>query len=328
MLRLTSVALTLSAILVGSAFAFDLQGHRGARGLAPENTLPAFARALGIGVTTLELDVGVTKDGVVIVMHDRRLNPDVTRDAEGKWLPAPGPSILELSLEEVRRYDVGRLKPESNYARQFAEQKPIDGTRAPRLADVFVLVAKSGNASVRFNIETKLSPAAPTETLAPEPFARALIAEIRKAGMQARTTVQSFDWRTLQVVQKEAPEIGTVYLTIARGGGDNVQVGKPGASPWLAGFDVDNHGGSAPATVHAAGGRIWSPFYNDLDLASFKQAKELGLLVVPWTVNDEPTMRRLIEMGVDGLISDYPDRLRKVLAELGIAVPPATPVEP
>jgi glycerophosphoryl diester phosphodiesterase len=327
-MTMRSFLLMLSLALPTAAGAFDLQGHRGARGLLPENTLPAFARALSLGVTTLELDTGVTKDGVVVVMHDRRLNADVTRDAEGKWLAGPGPAVVDLTFEELRRYDVGRLRPDSAYARQFPDQAPVDGTRAPRLADVFALVAKSGNASVRFNIETKLAPTAPAETLAPEPFARALIAEIRKAGMQARTTVQSFDWRTLQVVQKEAPEIGTVYLTIARGGGDNVQAGRPGASPWLAGFDVDDHGGSAPATVKAAGGKVWSPFFNDLDLASFKQAKELGLLVVPWTVNDEPTMRRLVEMGVDGLISDYPDRLRKVLAELGKVLPVPTPVEP
>jgi len=326
MMRATILAMTL--LVPAAAGAFDLQGHRGARGLAPENTLPAFARALGLGVTTLELDTGVTKDGVVVVMHDRRLNPDVTRDADGKWLAGPGPAIIDLTFEELRRYDIGRLRPESPYARQFPDQAPVEGTRAPRLADVFSLVAKSGKASVRFNIETKLSPAAPAETLAPEPFARALIAEIRKAGMQGRTTVQSFDWRTLQVVQKEAPEIATVYLTIARGGGDNVQVGKPGASPWLAGFDVDDHGGSAPATVKAAGGHVWSPFFMDLDAASLRQAKDLGLLVVPWTVNDEPAMRRLVEMGVDGLISDYPDRLRKVLAELGKPLPAPTPVEP
>jgi glycerophosphoryl diester phosphodiesterase len=327
-MMMRAAILATAFLLPMAAEAFDLQGHRGARGLMPENTLPAFARALSLGVTTLELDVGVTKDGVVVVMHDRRLNPDVTRDGDGKWLSAAGPAIIDITFDELRRYDVGRLKPESGYAKQFTEQASVDGTRAPRLSEVFALVAKAGNATVRFNIETKLSPLAAAETLAPEPFARALIAEIRKAGLQSRSTVQSFDWRTLQVVQKEAPEIGTVYLTIARGGGDNVQVGKPGASPWLAGFDVDNHGGSAPATVHAAGGRIWSPFFNDLDLASFKQAKELGLLVVPWTVNDEPTMRRLVQMGVDGLISDYPDRLRKVLSELGVALPVPTPVEP
>lgn len=320
--------LVLAIMAPMTANAFDLQGHRGTRGLAPENTLPAFARALSVGVTTLELDVGVTKDGVVVVMHDRRLNPDVARGPDGQWLTALGPAIHDLTFDELSRYDVGRLKPDTPYARGFPEQVPVDGTRAPRLAEVFALAAKAGNAAVRFNIETKISPLAPAETLAPEPFARALIAEIRAAGMAARATVQSFDWRTLQVVQAEAPEIATVYLSLARGGGDNVQIGKPGASPWLAGRDVDDHGGSVPRLVKALGGRIWSPLSNDLDEAGLKEAKALGLAVIPWTVNDEATMRRLIQMGVDGLISDYPDRLRKVLAELGIPLPAPTPVTP
>lgn len=318
----------LMVLMPMTANAFDLQGHRGARGLAPENTLPAFARALSLGVTTLELDVGVTRDGVVVVMHDRRLNPDVVRGSDGQWLASPGPAILKLSYEELQRYDVGRLKPGSPYARGFPDQAAIDGTRAPKLAEVFALVAKAGNSAVRFNIETKISPLAPTETLEPETFARALIAEIRVAGMAARTSVQSFDWRTLQVVQAEAPEIATVYLSLARGGGDNIQVGKPGASPWLAGRDIDDHGGSVPRLIKVLGGRIWSPLANDLDEAGLKEAKALGLTVIPWTVNDEAAMRRLVQMGVDGLISDYPDRLRKVLAELGMTLPAPTPVTP
>jgi glycerophosphoryl diester phosphodiesterase len=326
MMRQLLVAATL--LLPMTASAFDLQGHRGARGLLPENTLPAFARALSLGVTTLEFDAGVTKDGIVIVAHDRGLNPDIVRGPDGNWLAGHGPSIVDLTFAELQRYDVGRMKAGTRYAQGFPDQVPVDGARMPRVADVFALAAKAGNTAVRFNIETKLSPTAPAETLAPEPFARALIAEIRKAGVASRSTIQSFDWRTLQVVQKEAPEIATVYLTIARGGGDNVQVGKPGASPWTAGFDVDDHGGSAPATVHAAGGKIWSPFFQDLDEASFKRAKELGLAVVPWTVNDEPNMRRLVQMGVDGVITDYPDRLRKVLADLGMPLPAPTPVQP
>jgi len=327
---MTMRALLLAAALMlpMSVQAFDLQGHRGTRGLMPENTLPAFARALSLGVTTLEFDAGVTKDGIVVVAHDRAINPDIARGPDGNWIEGHGPNIVDLTFAELQRYDIGRLKPGTRYAQGFPDQTPVDGTRYSRVADVFALAAKAGNADVRFNIETKLAPNAPAETLAPEPFARALIAEIGKAGTARRTTIQSFDWRTLQVVQKEAPEISTVYLTIARGGGDNVQVGKPGASPWLAGFDVDDHGGSVPATVHAAGGRIWSPFFQDLDEASFRKAKELGLTVVPWTVNDEPSMKRLIEMGVDGLISDYPDRLRKVLAELGKPLPVPTPVQP
>jgi glycerophosphoryl diester phosphodiesterase len=323
--RLLAAGLVL---LSSTACAFDLQGHRGARGLMPENTLPAFAKALSLGVTTLEFDTGTTKDGVVVVIHDRRLNPDTTRGPDGQWLSEHGPTIHSLTFEELRRHDVGRLKSGTRYAQDFATQTPVDGTRVPRLSEVFALAAKAGNNAVRFNIETKLSPLAADETLAPEPFARALIREIRAAGVASRTTIQSFDWRTLKLVQAEAPEIATVYLTIARGGGDNVQAGKPGPSPWLAGLDVDDHGGSVPKTVQAAGGRIWSPFHGDLTEASLQEAKRLGLAVVPWTVNDEPTMRRLAQMGVDGLITDYPDRLRKVLAELGVALPAPTPVEP
>ena len=325
---MTRLLLLLTVLLPMTANAFDLQGHRGARGLAPENTLPAFARALSLGVTTLEFDVGVTRDGVVVVMHDRRLNPDVARGPDGQWLTGPGPAIVDLTFEELQRYDVGRLKPDSAYAKSFADQVAVDGTRAPKLAEVFALAAKAGNTAVRFNIETKLSPLAPTETVDPETFARALIAEIRAAGAAARTSIQSFDWRTLQVVQRDAPEIATVYLSLARGGGDNIQVGKAGASPWLAGRDIDDHGGSVPRLIKVLGGRVWSPLANDLDEAGLKEAKALGLTIVPWTVNDEATMRRLVQMGVDGLISDYPDRLRKVLAELGIALPAPTPVTP
>src|SRR5262245_29705580 len=190
-----------------AAAALDIQGHRGARGLAPENTLPAFARALSLGVTTLELDCAVTKDGVVVVSHDPALNPDITRASGGHWLDATGPAIRNLTYAELARYDVGRLNPSRPYAARWPAQQAVDGTRIPRLADVFALANKSGNEAVRFNIETKISPLAPAETTTPEDFARKLVAGIRAAKLEKRTTIQSFDWRTLAVVQKEAPEI-------------------------------------------------------------------------------------------------------------------------
>ena len=119
--------------------AFDLQGHRGARGLAPENTLAGFARALEIGVTTLETDLAVTKDGVIVLSHDPVLNPDIVRGPDGQWLAAPGPAINSLTLAELKRYDVGRIKPGTKYAQQFAGQTPVDGQRIPTLAELFDL---------------------------------------------------------------------------------------------------------------------------------------------------------------------------------------------
>ena len=264
------------------AMAIDLQGHRGARGHLPENTLPAFAYAISLGVTTVELDVGVTRDGVVVIHHDRTLNPDLARGPDGQWVRAPAPAIHSLTFAELQRYDVGRIRPGSEYFSRFKDQKPIDGTRIPRLEDLLKKDSK-----VRFNIETKISPEAPHETLAPEPFARALIAEVRKAGVEKRTTIQSFDFRTLKVVEREAPEIATAYLTSKR---------YPD-----------------PAPVAEAGARIWSPDFSVLNEETVKKAKALGLRIIPWTVNEPGDIARMLELGVDGIISDYPDR---VLAEL------------
>ena len=253
----------------------DIQGHRGARGHLPENTLPAFKYAAELGVDTLELDVGVTRDGVVVVHHDRRLNPDVARK-DGKWVAAPAPTIHSLTFEALQSYDVGRIRPGSEYAARFPHQKPLEGTRIPRLAEVLKL-------DKRFNIETKIDPKAPDETLPPEAFARALIAEIRRAGVEKRTTIQSFDFRTLKVVEREAPQIETVYLTLGKA--------------------------SDPAAVKAAGARNWSPDYRDLDAAKVQAARAAGLRIIPWTVNEPADIERVWALGVDGIISDYPDRV-------------------
>ncbi len=308
------------------AATFDLQGHRGARGLRPENTLAGFTHALEIGVTTLELDVGVTRDGVVVVSHDRLLNPDHTRDAAGKFLETAGPAIVDLTYAELQRYDVGRIKPGSAYAAAFPEQQPVDGERIPRLVDVFALASSRGNSEVRFNVETKLDPMRPEQALSPLAFARALAAAIRDAGMASRATVQSFDWRTLRLLQQLAPEIELVALTDQQPDEDTVEVGKPGASPWLGELDVDDYGGSVPKLVQALGARTWSPHALDLTPGAVIEAHSLGLDVVPWTVNDPKDMERAIAAGVDGLITDYPDRLRALLESKGMAVPKPTPV--
>jgi glycerophosphoryl diester phosphodiesterase len=325
MTRLLAAALVCCLSL--PAQAFDLEGHRGARGLAPENTLPGFARALSIGVSTLELDVGVTRDGVVVISHERGLVPNTARGPDGKWLEAPGPMIHDLSYAELERYDVGRLNPAQAYARQFPEQAPADGARIPRLADLFALVRKAGNESVRFNIETKLSPEAPRETLAPEPFARALIAAIRAGGMDKRAMVQSFDWRTLKVVQAQAPEIPTVYLSAQQRWLDNIRAGDAAGSPWTAGLRFADYG-SVPKMVHAAGGTVWSPYYRDLDAAALEQAHALGLKVVVWTVDKPAEIDAMLALGVDGLISDRPDLVRDAMQQRKIALPAPTPVTP
>lgn len=323
--RRACIAALLIAAACGSVHALDLQGHRGARALAPENTLPGFALALGIGVTTLELDIAITRDDVLVIHHDRSLNPDITRGADGRFLDTRGALIRSLDFKKLQRFDVGRLKPGTAYATNHPQQQAIDGTRIPRLTDLFALVRKAGNDEVRFAIETKLSPDKPNETVAPDVFARAVVAAIRDAGVASRSTIISFDWRTLAVVQKEAPEIGTVYLTSQRSGFDNIGADKPEGSAWTNGLRFKDHG-SVAAMVRAAGGKTWSAFHGDLDAAQVRQAQALGLQVLAWTVNEPADIVRVLDLGVDGIVSDRPDLVREEMQRRGLTLPRQTPV--
>jgi glycerophosphoryl diester phosphodiesterase len=308
------------AVLACCATAFDLEGHRGARGLAPENTLAAFRRALAIGVTTLETDLGVTRDDVLVISHNPMLSRDLVRNADGRWLAADGPAIRSLTSEALRRYDIGRIDPESRYARQFPEQRSADGERFPTLVEVFALV-KAHDKPVRLNIETKIDPTRPDDTVDPATFARLVVEAVRTARMEDRVTVQSFDWRTLVEVKRLAPGIPTACLTMETADHDTVKPTAARSSAWTAGLDLRNYANSVPRLAHAAGCNIWSPLASNVTPAYVKEAHDLGMQVLPWTVNDPSLMTRLIDQGVDGLITDYPDRLRKVMADRGLALP-------
>jgi glycerophosphoryl diester phosphodiesterase len=314
--------------MINNSYSFDSQGHRGARGLLPENSLASFARAMSIGVTTLELDVNTTSDGVMVISHNPRLEPENTRNENGEWLSKTGPAIRSLTLKELRTYDVGGLKPGTRYEKGLPEQVSIDGTRIPTLEELLHLIQRSGNEFVRLNIETKLHPAKPELYLEPEELITAILKIVTKEGFMERVTIQSFDWRTLQELQRQASDVPTGYLTVERSFFDNIQRGEPGPSPWTAGFDIDTFSGSIPDMVKAAGGDIWSAHHRDVSGQSIKQAHHLGLEVKVWTVNDMDRMETLINMGVDGIITDYPDRLRQVLKKLNMETPVQTPVSP
>jgi glycerophosphoryl diester phosphodiesterase len=316
----------LCLLIGGPAMAFDIEAHRGGRALLPENTLPAFANALSMGVDTLELDVGVTKDGAIVVSHERSLNPDLARDAGGVYVTRPGTPLFDLTLDEVRKYDVGQIRADSAYAKQFPDQHPVAGTQIPTLKQVIALVRKSDDPRVRLNIETKIDPDHPLETPDPQSFVTRLLALLEAEKFTGRVMIQSFDWRTLRLVQQQAPAIPTVYLTLQRGRSATVAPDK--ATAWTASFNPADHGGSLPRTIKAAGGTIWSPYFGDVDPALVSEAHDLGLRVVVWTVNKQADMERMIEIGVDGIISDRPDLLRKVAGDKGIALPAGYPVAP
>jgi glycerophosphoryl diester phosphodiesterase len=295
----------------------DLQGHRGARGLLAENTLPSFTLALQAGVSTLELDVVVTRDDVLVISHDPALNPDITRDAQGQFLRSKGPDIRQLSFEQLQSYDVGRINPASRYAQTFSAQKGQDGVRIPRLKDLFERVKAQGHTQVQFAIETKITPQRPDQTPDPERFVQLLLKEVREHGMQGRVQILSFDWRTLQAVQKLAPGMPTVYLTAQLPTLDNLGIQSGQASAWTAGFQYAQYG-SVPRMIQAAGGTHWSSFWRELDAQKVREAQSLGLKVLAWTVNDRQSMGQMLDLGVDGLVTDRPDIAAELLKERGI----------
>ncbi|HOF31658.1 MAG TPA: glycerophosphodiester phosphodiesterase family protein, partial [Burkholderiaceae bacterium] len=270
-----------------------------------------------IGVSTLELDVAITADGVAVVSHEPALFEAIARDAQGQWLSVRGPLIRSLTLAQVQAYDVGRLNPAHAYGRPFPEQGPRDGQRIPTLASVFALVKALGATDVQFNIETKVYPNRPDDTVTPEAFVEVLLATIRDAGMTRRVIVQSFDWRTLALIHQREPGLRTACLTTQ---GRNFNTLADGS--WTAGRRLADYP-SVAHLVKAAGCTIWSPAFTDLDADAVQGAQALGLQVIPWTVNSPADLDRLIGWGVDGIITDYPDRGRVAMRQRALALPKA-----
>jgi len=277
----------------------DYEGHRGSRGLRPENTVGAFERGIELGVDTLEMDVMLTADDVLVVHHDEHLNPDITRDGSGAWLAETGPALRSLTFAQLETYDVGRIQPGTSYAARFPEQQGSDGVRIPMLRQVIEAAERRAGGRIRYNIEIKTTPGKPDDTAPPAHVADVLVAIVRETGIASRTTIQSFDWRGLRRVAQIAPELPRSCLTET----------PVGDASWTAGLELAAHQGSVPKLVAAFGCQIWSPDYSELTAAQVAEAHALGLRVLPWTVDTPEVIADVIAMGVDGVITDFPDRL-------------------
>ena len=310
---------------------FDLQAHRGGLGLTVESTLASFAKGLEVGVSTLELDLQITKDGREVITHDRKISGQKCQDTApvtpgDPLFPYVGKYIKDLTFAQVRSLDCGSLT-----LAKAPGQQTSPGAKMPTLAEVFDLTKRYRASQVKFNIETKVEAGAPEQTAPREQFVDVALREVRAANMQHRVSIQSFDWGALRLVKEREAGIRTVALTNK----DFLQAGQPGASPWLGGIDSDDFGGDLVDAASSLGFDAISPVhgtpqdgtvtdagyvpYVTVDMVNRAHAK--GMQVIPWTVNDKPTMRALMDAGVDGLITDYPNRLREVMAERSLKLP-------
>jgi glycerophosphoryl diester phosphodiesterase len=302
-----------------SATAGDLNviGHRGAAGLLPENTLAGFKKAMEIGVDTIELDILLTSDNEAVVYHDSSLNPAITRDTDGKWIKERQ-LIKKLTLSEVQSYDVGKLKRWTVYADKYPDQKAAEGERIPTLRDVIQLVKRTGDKTHLF-IEPKFSPLKPEETKSPEEISNVVAKIIKDENIAQRVTVISFDWKILMYFQKIMPEVPTGYVTITKKGRDTIQKNRPGASPWMAGIDIDEFD-SIPEAVKSAGGTYWVTNYKhaighkkNITSKIVEKAHAIGIKVIVWTPDSKSAMKKLIKTGVDGITTNRPDILLSLL---------------
>jgi glycerophosphoryl diester phosphodiesterase len=298
---------------------FDLQSHRGGRGEWTEESLAAFANSLKLGVSTLELDTHLTEDGKVIVWHDDTIQANKCADtapatANDPEFPYAGDRVADLSLAQVKTLNCGYTQLAG-----YPEQQVIKGNRIAELKDVFALVNEFGAKKVRFNVETKVEDgqAGGEGSVA---LTKAVVTEIYMAGMSGRTTVQSFDWSTLNYTKKIAPQLPLVALS---SGDAWLQVGKPGAAPELGGIDIDDYDGSLAKAAKALGYDVISPTFRSVTPQMIAEAHEFGLPVIPWTVNTTADMANLMDLGVDGIITDYPTRLRTLMQERGYKLPKA-----
>lgn len=315
---------------------FDLQAHRGGVGLHVESTPQAFSHALELGVTTLELDTQVTADGAVVVTHDRRPRTDVCQDTapvvEGDPLfPYMDNYIHQLTLEQVRTLDCGSLRRPG-----YPDQQTHPGEKMMLLSELFDLVkahGADGPDGVWMNIETKVEAGAPDQTAPRDEFVSAVHEEIAGSGLEQQITVQSFDWGALRAMHELAPALPLVALT----NHDFLGVDSDEPSPWLGGIDIADFDGDGVAAAASIDGVVaYSPVATHPDQSCtvgesacrayvtkemVRSAHSHGLKIVPWTVNNVPTMEYLMDIGVDGIITDYPNLLRDLMAEKGLALP-------
>lgn len=292
--------------------AFDLQAHRGGRGETTEESLRAFAKSVELGVSTVELDIVLTKDGQPMVWHDPKIQSDKCNDTGpaspgDPQYPYVGKLVHDLTLAQIRTLDCGKRLSD------FPRAEVVQSNKIATLPDVFA-VTDSYRADIRYDVETKVEADEPADSASPQQSVDVILAAIRAAGKINNVEIESFDWRTLPMVHQAEPSIPLVALW------DETKW-TPG-SPWLAGIN--------PAVVgdplvgaRMVGASIASPDYKQADAAFIDRAHAMGLKVIPWTVDDADTMRAEIAGGVDGMITDFPTLLRSVMAQLGMPLPPA-----
>ena len=306
---------------------FDLEAHRGGRDVRPENTLYSYAYAIELGATSIECDMQLTKDGQIVMSHNPILNSDITRDENGNYIENNKYDIRLMTVDELKKFDVGVMDPNcGEYYDLHGKTQFTYDAKIPTLEELMQLIQSYGDKNIVLNIETKSYPdpasAGYKNNADPKKFVEVFNNIVKKYDMEDRVVLQSFDWQTLIEMKKLNPNISTSALWQEQPSwgrdSESLRRYEKKKSSWLGGLDIKDYQGNPVKAAHAIGTDIISPYYTEISKQDVDEAHSLDMKIVPWTVNNEKDMNMLLDMGVDGIISDKPWLLKQVLEKRNI----------
>ena len=287
-----------------------IYGHRGARGVLPENTLDSFQYLFDNDIKAYETDILISKDLVPVITHDFRLSPSMTKDSEGNWLEDEDIKIIDLTYDQISKFEVGSLNKLTKYGRRFLNQKKLPNQKIPKLSQLLDLTTQNNNSNLIINLEIKSTPVQENLTPSPEMLAKIVIEEVNKSSLIDKIIYSSFDWRVLREIKNYNSEIPRAYLT-------QDQRNIYDQSPWMD-FTPLHNNVDLPKLIKAHGGKAWHPYHKNINEKNIKIAQSENLPVNVWTVNKEKDMLRMIDYGVDGIMTDYPVQLKELCEKKNI----------
>ncbi len=288
-----------------------IYGHRGARGDLPENTLESFKYLFKNNINAYETDILISKDLKPVITHDFRLDPSFTKDNEGNWIEDENIKIFDLTYEELLKFDVGSINKLSRYGRRFINQKNLENQRIPKLSELLEMSKKNKSENLLINLEIKSTPDEENLTPSPEDTVKLVVNEINKSNLKDKIIVSSFDWRTLTEIKNQYHEISRAYLTYQQVKGMKIKKTIYNRSPWMS-FLPFYEDYELPKIIKSEGGKAWHPYRKDITKKLVDISHQEDLPVNVWTVNKEYDMLKMIEYGVDGIMTDYPLRLKEL----------------
>lgn len=282
-----------------------IYGHRGARGDLPENTLESFKYLFENNIHAYETDILISKDFIPVITHDFRLDPSYTKDINDNWIEDENIKIIDLTYDQILQFDVGTLNKLSKYGRKFINQKSLQNQKIPKLSELLKLTSDNIVEDLLINLEIKSTPIEKNLTPEPDEMVKIIIDEVSRSNLEDKIIYSSFDWRVLREIKERDSKIPRAYLT------SGVRGKIYDKSPWLD-FTPLHNGVELPELIKALGGSAWHPNYKDVNKEIVQISHDKGLPVNVWTVNRESDMLRMIDYGVDGIMTDYPLKLKEL----------------